>query len=135
MLINLTQHDIVIRRPDGTDVVIEPSGVVARVATEEHLVAHAPVPCMGKACHDSCFDVGGFECVGHCHEQANAIPIVKRYMGEATGLPEEGTPCIVSAMVLAAVPHRRGVFAPDTGSTAVRGADGRIVAVTRLVRA
>jgi hypothetical protein len=59
-----------------------------------------------------------------------------RVPGEVTGLPEDGTPCIVSAMVLAALPPGTpGVYAPDTGATAVRNDRGHIMAVTRLVAA
>lgn len=107
-LINLTPHAITIRATDGTEVTIPPSGIVARVSTTE-------------------------EVVGTC--AITGAPIVRRTFGEVQGLPEEGTPCLVSALVLAAVPGRPGVYAPDTGPTAIRGQDGQIIAVTRLVAA
>ena len=47
----------------------------------------------------------------------------------------EGVECIVSAMVASAVPGRAGVFAPDTGDTALRNEKGFVIAVTRLVAA
>ena len=104
-MLNLTPHAIVVRTPDG-DLTFPPSGTVARVATVER-------------------DAG----------QYNGIPLVTRATGAVTGLPDEGTPCLVSGMVLAAVPGRRGVYAPDTGATALRDEKGHIVAVTRLVAA
>ena len=103
-MINLTPHAITIRRPDGTDAILPPSGVVARVSTEERVVA----------------DLDG-------------VPVVERVLGAVTGLCEE--PCIVSAMVLAAVPGRPNTYAPDSGATAIRDERGQIIAVTRLVKA
>ena len=103
---NLTPHPITIRCADG-DMVIEPSGHVARVATVEE-------------------DAGNI--VG--------VPTIRRTLGDVEGLPDpqDGTVYIVSSMVLSAVRGRDDVVAPDTGPTAVRDDDGRIVAVTRLVR-
>jgi hypothetical protein len=107
-ILNLTPHDITILGPDGTETTIPPSGTVARVSTTD-------------------------EVVGTC--SITGAPIVRRRFGEVTGLPEEGTPCLVSALVLSAVPGREGIYAPDTGPTAVRNESGQIVAVTRLVAA
>ena len=104
-MLNLTPHAITIQRPDGTRVTFEPSGSLARVSTVEVVVG-----------------------------EYNGIPVVTRTTGDAQGLPEEGTPCIVSAMVASAVPGRKGVYAPDSGPTAIREA-GQVKAVTRLVAA
>lgn len=105
-MLNLTPHPITLIRQDGSSITIEPSGTVARVASVEEV----------------------------CGE-VNGVPVVCRQFGEVTGLPEPGTPCLVSSLVLSAVPGRPGVYAPDTGPTAVRDEQGRIVAVTRLVAA
>ncbi len=105
-LLNLTPHEVRLRRGDGSEVVLPPSGTVARVSTTEEVV-----------------------------ETFDGIPLVRRVFGEPVGLPPEGVPCIVSALVAAAVPGRKGVFAPDTGPTAVRDEKGLIVAVTRLIAA
>ena len=107
-MINLTPHSITIRSKDGAEITIPPSGTVARVSTTEEVVGTCPI---------------------------TGAPIVRRTFGEVQGLPEEGTPCLVSALVLAAVPGRAGVYAPDTGPTAIRNDAGQIVAVTRLVAA
>lgn len=104
-MLNLTPHPITLQFPDGTRVTIPPSGQLARVTTEEVVVGWA-----------------------------SGLPVVSRTLGEATGLPEEGVPCIVSSMVAGAVPGRKGVYAPDSGPTAVRE-NGQVVAVTRLVAA
>ena len=106
-MLNLTPHPITLRTPQG-DVTIAPSGVVARVVTTETVVAKT-------------FDHG--------------VPVVERTFNDVVGLPDDGTQCLVSALVLSAVPGRVGVYAPDTGATAIRSADGQIVAVTRLVAA
>lgn len=113
-LLNLTPHAIVIQAPDGVQITIPPSGQVARVTTEERIV-----------------------------DELDGVPIVVRTTGEVVvtcttddvvGLPDEGIPCLVSAMVLAAVPGRMNVYAPDSGATAIRE-NGQVVAVTRLVAA
>ena len=107
-MLNLTPHAITVRAPDGTDHTFPPSGSVARVATTEVQV-------------------------GACN--ITGAPIVRRTLGEPQGLPEEDTPCLVSAMVASACPGRLGVYAPDSGPTAIRDDRGLIVAVTRLVAA
>lgn len=107
-MFNLTPHAITVLGPDGVEHLFTPSGVVARVATNETVI-------------------------GHC--LVTGAPIVERTFGEPHGLPTEGTPCIVSAMVASACAGRAGVFAPDSGETAVRDERGLVVAVTRLVAA
>lgn len=104
-MINLTPHAITLQRPDGSRVTFPPSGNLARVSTVEVTVG-----------------------------EIDGIPVISRTMGEAQGLPENGEPCLVSAMVLSAVPGRQGVYAPDSGPTAIRE-NGQVVAVTRLVAA
>ena len=115
--VNLTPHPICIRTTaDGfaVDLTIAPSGQVARVAQHPSQTLH----------------LAGFP-----------VPVVSApRFGAVEGLPEPegGVAYIVSGLVLAHVPSDRGdVFAPATGPKdgAVRDADGRIVAVTRLVSA
>jgi len=111
-LINLTPHDVVIRVDGGMDVSIPASGDVARVAqvsTYAFNVQVGPVP----------------------------VPVYSTTYGNVDGLPRDDNgvplPCIVSGMVLDALPAGTlNVYAPDTGPTAVRDDRGRIVAVTRL---
>lgn len=105
-MLNLTPHAITLIAADGTETVIPPSGRTARVTTTEEVVA-----------------------------TLDGLPVVARRFGAVTGLPDDGTPCIVSALVLSAVPGRAGVYAPDTGPTARRNEAGQVVGVTRLVRA
>ena len=104
--INLTPHALSVQLPDGSTTTIPPSGVVARVTTEEVVVG-----------------------------QVVGVPVVERRFGAVEGLPDEGVPCLVSALVAGAVPGRKGVYAPDTGPTAIRNDKGHVVAVTRLVKA
>lgn len=104
-MLNLTAHAITIQLPTGERVTFPPSGQLARVSTTETISG-----------------------------ETAGVPVVTRTLGEATGLPEEGVPCIVSSMVAGAVPGRKGVYAPDSGPTAVRE-NGQVVAVTRLVAA
>lgn len=103
-MLNLTPHAIVIRQNDR-DVTIEPSGTVARVIMEEKEI--------------------GF---------VDGIPVIVREPVEVVGIPDDETVCIVSSMVLSSLPKgTKNVFAPDTGSTAIRNAFGQLVSVTRLV--
>lgn len=104
-MLNLTPHPITLRGAQG-DITLPPSGTVARVATVESVIG----------------EVAG-------------LPVVSRAWGAVSGLPEDGTPCIVSALVAGAVPGRRGVYAPDSGATAIRDERGQVIAVTRLVAA
>ena len=102
---NLTPHTIVLQDESGNRVAIEPSGKTARVATIETVIG----------------EIGG-------------MPVVSRQFGEVIGLDDVEMPVIVSAMVASAVPGREGVYAPDSGPTAIRE-NGQVVAVTRLVAA
>jgi hypothetical protein len=105
-MINLTPHAITLISQDE-EITIQPSGQVARVSMTEQVVG-----------------------------QWGEMPVIRRVAGAVVGLPTDGTPCIVSAMVLAALPAgTEGVFAPDTGPTAVRDDRGHVIAVTRLVAA
>lgn len=122
-MLNLTPHPITVRTPHG-DIVFPASGVVARVATIETVLGSMDV-----------FPHGADETDAQGNSNGLRVPVITRNFGEVEGLPGEGTPCIVSALVLSAVPGRAGVYAPDTGSTAIRNEKGHIVAVTRLVAA
>jgi D-hexose-6-phosphate mutarotase len=106
-LINLTPHPLTIRLDDENDLVLPPSGQVARVAVEQAQVAA----------------VGG-------------IPIVATVFGAIEGLPapEPGVLYITSSLVAQAAARegRVDVVAPDTGPTAVRDTGGQIIAVRRL---
>ncbi|WP_196801161.1 hypothetical protein [Thioalkalivibrio sp. ALE16] len=105
-MLNLTTQLIVLRCKDGMDQVIQPCGVVASI---EYLD-----------------EIAGYQF---------GVPVVKRSIKEVHGMPEAGTACLVSPTVLAAVPGRPGVFAPDAGDSAIRDEKGQIVAYTRLVSA
>lgn len=106
-MINLTPHPIVLRLPDGQDVTLPPSGAVARVSMVEEIV-----------------------------NEIAGLPVIRRRPGPVVGLPAGDQPCIVSSMVLAALPAGApGVYAPDTGPTAIRDERGLVLAVTRLVGA
>lgn len=105
-MLNLTPHAITIRTKDG-DVTFQPSGQVARVST---------------VAADTGLTVAG-------------VRVIRNQYGPVTGLPTDGTPCIVSGMVLAALPPGTpNVYAPATGATAIRE-NGQVVAVTELVAA
>lgn len=110
-LINLTPHEVTIALPDGRMITIPPSGRVARVSTVQEIIGTVETP------------------------DGYAIPVVETRFGEIDGLPEpeDGTIYIVSSLVAQAVAGRReDVMAPDTGPTALRDGDGRILAVRRL---
>ena len=110
-MINLTPHAIVLRTPAG-DMTYLPSGSVARVAT---LSTPTGAIVLG-------------------------VPVVRNAYGPVTGLVRDAQgvplPCIVSGMVLAALPSGTlNVYAPATGATAIRDDKGQVVAVTELVAA
>lgn len=109
-MINCTPHPITLL-VSGESRTIEPSGTVARIDMIETVTTDI---------------VAG-------------VPVITRKPGLVVGLPrdEQGRilPCIVSSMVLDALPAgTKNVFAPDTGATAVRNEKGHVMAVTRLVK-
>ena len=117
--INLTPHIITIRRTGKLadvlldDIIVPPSGTVARVTTTETLVS-----------------------------DAEGVRVIHREMGRATGLPRKAdgshdttVAVLVSSMVLAAVPGRPNTYAPDSGPSAIRDTAGNVIAVTQLVAA
>lgn len=116
-MINLTPHDIVIQADDGTAITIPPSGVVARVAHTETVIENLLLT-----------------------DSSKAVPVISRVATSVTGLPTDtDEPVLVSSMVLEALQQIGGyeeypVYAPDTGSTAIRSEKGHIVMVTRLVK-
>jgi hypothetical protein len=109
-MINLTPHDITLRTPAG-DVTYPASGQLARVST-----IATPTGAV----------IAG-------------VPVVRNTYGPVTGLVRDANgvpvPCIVSGMVLSALPAGTvNVYAPATGTTAIRK-DGQVIAVTELVTA
>ena len=109
--VNLTPHSITLRGENG-DIVIQPSGEVARVAQTQGMEL---TPVNGVPVY-SAPEVGAVEGLGE---------------------PQEDTMYIVSGMVLAHCQNRTDVFGPGTGPNdgAVRNEKGHIVAVTRLIAA
>lgn len=106
-MLNLTPHEIVVYGDDGTPHVFTPSRHVARVEFEE-------------------FDLGRCPTTG--------VRVIARRTGPVSGMPTDGTPCLVSALVLEALPSGfENVYVPDSGPTAIRDGLGRIVGVRRLV--
>ena len=112
-VINLTPHTVNVKVA-GFQVSIEPSGPIARVETHETRIAER---FLGEGVH-------GLQ-----------VPIIERCFGNVEGLPEPepDTIYLVSSMVLAAVPDRTDVFAPDTGESAERNDAGHIRSVCRLI--
>ena len=103
-LINLTPHDVVLYRADGTRETIPPSGTVARVTQETTRVG----------------SVAG-------------VPVVTTRPGPVTGLPDfeadDGAGYIVSALVRLALPDRIDLFSP---ADLVRDAAGNVVGCRAL---
>lgn len=100
-LINLTPHEIRIIHADQ-EVVIQPSGTVARCQVEQTIV--------------------GF---------VNGIPVYKAIYGQVENLPDPqpGVVYIVSALVAQAVPNRDDVLIPFDS---VRDQNGKIVGCKAL---
>ncbi len=105
-MLNLTPHTItVVNTLTGQRHEFKPSGTIARVSCTNQVMGVCPF---------------------------TGVQITQKVYGEVTGLPPEGTPCLVSAMVLDRVKGRAGVFAPDTFDGVIRNEKGLIDAVTKL---
>lgn len=105
-LVNVTPHSIVIRPPEGDEVTLLPSGVIARCSTSTEPV--------GSAC---------------------GVLVVKATMGALQDLPaEEAGVLYVGSLVVALAAKAAGrsdVVSPLTDATAIRK-DGQVVAVRGL---
>lgn len=106
-IVNLTPHVIVIVNEDNQTIREYPSAGVARVASTSEVVGNI-----------------------------DGISVVKQALGEVVGLPEpvEGTVYIVSMPVSQAAKGRTDIVGPDTGPTAYRTADGKIIGVRQFAR-
>lgn len=121
-VVNLTPHAIMYRVGEGRDITFPAAGTVARVAMVD------------TPAERDLYDYGF--CGAGDGGQDFAFRVVTQTPGPVEGLPdpESGTLFIVSRMVLDAIRgNRRDVVAPDTGTTAMRDAQGRILGVTRFV--
>lgn len=105
-VVNLTPHEVVVVLENGEKVTFPPSGVVARVATNEEQL-----------------------------RTVYRVPVVKREWGQLENVPEpeEGVFYLVSSVVFEAAQGRKDLLVPDTGKTAVRDEKGQVVAVRRFV--
>ena len=114
-MLNLTPHEIIIVEQDGAEIASFPaSGVIARVAVIEKVT-------------------------GAISFDGIPVDIITSAFGEVEGLPalselEGHERFLVSSMVLDRLGSEwSGIaFAPDTGKTAIRDAQGRVIGVTRL---
>ena len=127
--INLTPHKIVINSQ-----AIEPSGDIARVESfDQRTGTLGDIPIVARRFGKA---DGLPKQIGVLVPGANRN-LEKPRVWVSTGISDGGyvgrVVYLVSSLVLAAVPDRHDVAAPDTGSTAVRDAEGRIIAVTRLI--
>ena len=103
-MLNLTDHDIAIRTVDGRTIVLPPSGEVARILTKKVRLGEV----MG-------------------------IPIFKRKFRGVRGIPKDKSiPIIVSNQVFSCI-TRPNMYAPDTGRTAIRDLNDKVIAVTQLI--
>ena len=99
-IINLTPHDVVVQKEDGTRVTYPASGQVARVEVKDIIIG-----------------------------SIDRIPVRKGKVKEVTGIPkaQEGVMFIVSLFVLQNT-EREDLIAPNT-SDAIRDDEGKIIAV------
>jgi hypothetical protein len=119
-ILNLTPHPIVIRRKDGSEITIEPSGIVWRLKEEDVEITER----LG-------FDTESIEVVA------------RRFFVDLSMMPQEvwsADIVIVSLPMLlmlkaalSPMPTKPLFCAPDTGSGAIRDEQGRIVGTTRLI--
>lgn len=104
-IVNLTPHSINLL-VDDKEIVIPPSGTIARAATERRQI--------------DTIKIDGVD-----------IPVNKTVFGDVVGLPDPkpDTIFIVSMLVANAVPHRDDVFIVDD---TVRDDEGRIIGAKAL---
>ena len=105
-VINLTPHAVTIIGENNMHLVIEPSGIVARVAAKT-------------------------ENVGSITTDGFTIQLTATVFGQVENLPapEDGTVFIVSSLVASRVPEREDVFIPNES---VRDEKGRIIGCKSL---
>jgi len=119
-ILNLTPHPIVIRKKDGSEITIEPSGLVWRMKEDDVEITEQ----LG-------FDTEGIEV------------IARRFSVDMSSVPQE---VLTADIVIVSLPMLLGLkaalhvmptkplfCAPDTGSGAIRDEQGRIVGTTRLI--
>jgi hypothetical protein len=119
-ILNLTPHPITIRKKDGSEITIEPSGIVWRLKEEDVDITRA----VG-------LDTGGIGIVA------------RRFSVDMATMPQEiwsadivivSLPMLLSLKAaLSPMPTKPLFCAPDTGSGAIRDEQGRIVGTTRLI--
>jgi len=105
-IMNLTPHSIVFVVVGDRKIVVEPSGLVARVSSKT-------------------------EAVGEIVTPEGTIPVTQTVFGEVENLPEpeDGKVFIVSSLVAQRVPEREDVFIPNES---VRDSNGRIIGCKSL---
>jgi hypothetical protein len=109
-MLNLTQHEIRLVTPNG-EFSFPPSGTASPAwKPSKPLSAQCPI-------------TGAADCAA------------RKGHDQRWHAPGRHGACLVSSMVLEACPGRAGVFAPDSGKTAIRNEKGHVVAVTQLVAA
>lgn len=103
---NLTPHDIVFVSEGGKELVVKPSGSIARVSVTT--------------------EITGYMSVITESGETLVIPITENVYGEVENLPvaDGGTIFIVSQIVASRVPNRRDVYIPNES---VRDEQGRII--------
>ena len=104
-LVNLTPHEITFVTESGNNLVVAPSGEIARVTTSTKEITRL----------------------------SNGIPVTETLYGEVEGLPkpEPDTLYIVSSLVAQRCKERRDVFIPNES---VRDDKGRIIGCRSLGR-
>lgn len=129
LVVNLTPHRLDIRCQNGGVMVVEPSGVVARVAQEDSATGSVPVV-IGLSCA-ACGGVVEYDepCACGCRDSFptfRRIRITSTTYGKVENLPAPapGMAFVVSGMVASAVSGRNDVFSPGP---LVRDDAGRVV--------
>ena len=106
-IVNLTPHTIKVVNSQNEVIREYPSAGVARVATTAETI-----------------------------DEVDGIKVVRTKFGQVEGLPSPDgeTIYIVSMVVAQAASMRKDIIAPDTGPTAYRDKDGKIVGVRQFAR-
>lgn len=90
-MINLTPYIVVLQDPQGGQTTIRPSGKVAKITYSETV-----------------------------KESKHGLLVIDRGLAYISDLPSDNADCLVLPSLLSALKGVKGVYAPDTGDTAIR---------------
>lgn len=111
--VNMTPHSILVRKKDGSEFRIEPSGKVFRLEEVDEVVG----------------SVDGVEVV----ERKFSVSSIPEEFNDPEAVVIVSLPALM-ALKTVGLKHEALIVAPDTGSGAIRDGEGRIIGTTRFIK-